>query len=335
MSTVTTLPPAPSRADPLNFADVADTFVAALPTFGTEINVVAGEVNTNATTASTAAGTATTQAGIATTQAGNAATSATNAYNSELAAAVSAASAAAIAGAFVGTSTSSLTIGTGNKTFVTQSGEQYTAGVTLSAVSAANTANYMLGQVVSYSGTSLVINVTVTSGSGTYADWNISLTGVQGPPGTGVTPQAVGFTLAGGTSSKTLTVLDTGTAVLLDVVQTLTNKTLDSVVLNNGYTEEVFTITDGASVDINPANGSIQTWTLGANRTATAGSFAAGQSILIGIDDGTAYSLTWPTITWSKVGGSGTAPTLTTTGRTWIILWKVSSTLYGSLLGSA
>ena len=132
------------------------------------------------------------------------------------------------------------------------------------------------------------------------------------------------------TSSVTSAITTERTAV-----STLTNKTLNSVVLNDGYTEEVFTITDGAAVDLNPANGSIQTWTLGANRTATASSFAAGQSIILGVDDGTAFSLTWPAIVWSKVGGSGTAPTLTATGRTWVVLWKVNSTLYGSLLGSA
>lgn len=104
---------------------------------------------------------------------------------------------------------------------------------------------------------------------------------------------------------------------------------------NKTLTEVVYVITDAASVDLNPVNGGIQTWTLGANRTATAGSFVAGQSLILGIDDGSAYSLTWPTITWTKVGGSGTTPTLTATGRTWIVLWKVGTTLYGSLLGSA
>lgn len=334
MTIIATLPPAPSRADPSTFATKADALLGALDGFVTETNLVAGEVNTNATTATTQAGIATTQAGnastsagTATTQASNAATSATNAYNSELAAAASAASAAAIAGAFVGTSTSSLTIGTGNKTFVTQIGEQYTAGVTLSAVSAANTANYMLGQVVSYSGTSLVINVTVTSGSGTYADWNISLTGVQGPqgnPGTGVTPQAVGFTLTGGTSVRTLTVDQTGTAVTLTGVQTLTNKTI---------TEIVYTLT-GTTPALSATNGSVQTWTLTANSTPT-NSLTSGQSIILGINDGTAYSVTWPSVTWTKVGGSGTAPTLTATGSTWVVLWMVGATLYGSLLGSA
>lgn len=106
----------------------------------------------------------------------------------------------------------------------------------------------------------------------------------------------------------------------------LTNKTI---------TDIVYTITDGASVDLNPSNGGVQFWTLGANRTATASSFASGQSMILGINDGTGYSLTFPSITWTKQGGGGTAPTLNTTAWTWIVLWKANSTLYGSYLGDA
>lgn len=129
-----------------------------------------------------------------------------------------------------------------------------------------------------------------------------------------------GVSSVNGLTGDVINIATTNTA------QNFTNKTL---------TEVVYVITDGAAVDLNPINGSIQTWTLGANRTATASSFAAGQSIILGVDDGSAYSLTWPSVTWTKVGGSGTAPTLTATGRTWVVLWKVNSTLYGSLLGSA
>lgn len=89
MTTITALPPAPDRGDPVNFADKADAWVAALPTFGTEANAVAGEINTAASTASTAATTATTQAGIATTQAGIATTKASEALASANAAAAS------------------------------------------------------------------------------------------------------------------------------------------------------------------------------------------------------------------------------------------------------
>lgn len=79
MSTVTPLPTPPSRQDPINFSERADNFLGALPTFGTELNLVAGEVNTNALNAETSASTATTQAGIATTQAGIATTKASEA----------------------------------------------------------------------------------------------------------------------------------------------------------------------------------------------------------------------------------------------------------------
>lgn len=118
-------------------------------------------------------------------------------------------------------------------------------------------------------------------------------------------------------------------AVATDLTQTLSNKTITDLVFDGDYTEEVFTISDGASVDLDPSNGTIQLWTLGANRTPTATGFAAGQSMTLMVDDGTAYTITWPSVTW--VGGS--APTLATTGYTVIELWKVSTTLYGALVG--
>lgn len=79
MTTISPLPDPPSRADPANFAARGDAFMAALPTFQSETNLVAGEVNADAATASSAASTATTQAGIATTQASNALASANSA----------------------------------------------------------------------------------------------------------------------------------------------------------------------------------------------------------------------------------------------------------------
>ena len=111
-----------------------------------------------------------------------------------------------------------------------------------------------------------------------------------------------------------------------------TAPSLSGVVLNDGYTEEVYAVVDAAGVAISPTNGSIQTWTLGASRTPTAGTWAAGQSITLMIDDGTAYTVTWTTLAVTWVGGS--APTLATTGFTVIQLWKVGSTIYGALTGS-
>jgi len=99
--------------------------------------------------------------------------------------------------------------------------------------------------------------------------------------------------------------------------------------------DTVHTITDGAAFEIDPANGSIQVVTLGASRTPAATNFEAGQVVLLGIDDGSAYTITWSTVnpTWVKVGGTGAAPTLATTGYTWILLWKVSTTIYATEVG--
>lgn len=137
------------------------------------------------------------------------------------------------------------------------------------------------------------------------------------------------------------------TFISLTGVQTLTNKTLTSPVLNTptiasptqtGTTvETVFTITDAAAFEINPANGSIQVITLGASRTPKGTSFANGQAITLGIDDGTAYTLAWSDTTFGAtgvkwIGGSG--PALATSGYTWVTLWKVGGQVYGSLAGS-
>ena len=115
---------------------------------------------------------------------------------------------------------------------------------------------------------------------------------------------------------------------------TLTNKTLTSPIFNDGYTEEVFAVT-GTMPVLSPTNGSIQTWTLSGNSTPTAGTWASGQSVTLMVNDGSAYTINWASmsVTW-KTGG-GTAPTLLTTGYTVIELVKVGSTIYGWLAGDA
>ena len=146
------------------------------------------------------------------------------------------------------------------------------------------------------------------------------------------------ITTASGTqtlTNKTIAFADntlTGVAGVT-ATQTLTNKTVEKLVLNDGYTEEVFAITDDTTVNLDPNNGSIQTWTLGANRTPGQANWAAGQSITLMIDDGTARTITWSTlnVVWETNGGS--APTLDLTGFTVIVLWKVGTTIYGARVG--
>jgi collagen type VII alpha len=108
--------------------------------------------------------------------------------------------------------------------------------------------------------------------------------------------------------------------------------TATSLKLSGAFDENVYAVVDAAGVALTPQNGTIQTWTLGASRTPTAGTWDAGESMTLMINDGTAYTITWTTLGIVWVGG--TAPTLATTGYTVIELWKVGSTIYGALVGN-
>lgn len=90
-----------------------------------------------------------------------------------------------------------------------------------------------------------------------------------------------------------------------------------------------FTVT-GTTPSIDPANGNIQKWALTAASTPTS-ALVDGQMIALGIDDGTANTITWFTITWETGGGS--TPTLETTGDTWVILWKTDGETHGAKVG--
>lgn len=168
---------------------------------------------------------------------------------------------------------------------------------------------------------------TLTAGSGisiTNGSGSITIAATGGGmvyPGAGI-PNSTGS--AWGTSYSTT---GSGTVVAL-----ATSPTVSGITINDGYTEEVYAVVDAAGVALSPTNGSIQTWTLGASRTPTSGTWAAGQSMTLMINDGTAYTVTWTTLAVTWAGGS--APTLATTGFTVIELWKVGTTIYGALVGN-
>jgi uncharacterized membrane protein YgcG len=141
------------------------------------------------------------------------ANSATNSQASATAAQAAAAQAAVYAAALSGTSTSSVLIATGAKSFTASTGKQWVAGQFLILASAANNLNYMHGTVTSYNSTTgaLVMNITDVGGSGTLADWVISVAGTQGPVNT--------MTYTARTSNTQLTAADfSGTSrIMVDV----------------------------------------------------------------------------------------------------------------------
>ena len=199
------------------FKTELDTFfLSSLPTFSTQaesarLAIVASEsaAASSAATATTQAGIATTQAGIATTQAGNAATSAASALNAP------------------GSSATSTT-----STLVTiQTGNAFSVGQTVVLASAADVANQMIGQITAHnSGTgSLTVNVNAIGGSGTLADWIISLSA-----------------------------LNASTSVTWTGKQTF-----------KGYGDTVYAITDGAAFAIDPENGAVQTVTQARHQPCT------------------------------------------------------------------
>jgi hypothetical protein len=75
------------------------------------------------------------------------------------------------------TSSSSVAIGTGSKTFTVTAGKSFVPGMWLViADTAAPTTNAMYAQVSSYSGTTLIVDSAVVTGSGTKTAWQISQT---------------------------------------------------------------------------------------------------------------------------------------------------------------
>lgn len=177
-------------------------------------------------------------------------------------------------------------------------------------------------QLLANNGSGGFSNVTVGSGL-SYSAGSLTATGSMVYPGAGIA-------VSTGSAWTTSLTAPSGTIVGTTDTQTLSNKTL------TGTQETVYAITDGAAFEINPANGGIQTITLGASRTPKGTNFAAGQSVTLMVNDGTAYTITWTDTTFGTSGvawAGGTAPTLATTGYTVIELWKVGTQVYGAYVG--
>ena len=148
-----------------------------------------------------------------------------------------------------------------------------------------------------------------TGGYAAYSDTTANFTGTLQNGGSNVVVDTdIGSTVQGYDANTTTS---TNT-------QTLTNKTVrDTVYALSG-------------VAFDATNGAVQTKTLAANTTFT-DSLSSGDAIVLQLEAGASYTVTWPTMTWVTSGGN-VAPTLT--AKDTLVFWKVSSVLYGAYTGS-
>ena len=80
-------------------------------------------------------------------------------------------------GYFIATSTSSVAVGSGSKTFtLVESGARaWSIGATLHVADSATPANFMEGVITAYAHPSVTISASTTGGSGTHAAWSFGL----------------------------------------------------------------------------------------------------------------------------------------------------------------
>ena len=152
--------------------------------------------------------------------------------------------------------------------------------------------------------------------------------------GTGATTAASSLTALGAlpTTGGTMTGAiafaggQTFTGALPTTGGTMTgNLTLDA------YTEKVATLATSGTIALNPATGTTLSCAAAGTVTFT-DSLSSGQSISLLLTGGSSYTMTWPTTTWVTAAGN-TAPTLSASNT--LVFWKISSTLYGALVGKS
>ena len=159
----------------------------------------------------------------------------------------------------------------------------------------------------------------------------------------GITATAAELNILDGVTATTaeLNILDGVTATTAELnyndITTLGTSQASKVVtadangdvkFSNAIVETVYSLT-GTALD--PNNGTVQTKTIGASTTFT-DSLSSGESMSLHLTSASSYTITWPTITW--ITGTGNiAPTLTAADT--VVLFKISTTLYGVWIGSS
>lgn len=210
------------------------------------------------------------------------------------------------------TSTANNSIGLGSKSFnfTTTNNLGWTLGARLRVVNTANAANWMTGLITSITTFSVTINIDLVGGSGTFASWEIGLTGESGQAGAiGATgPQGPAGLLTSGSAAGN-TPYWNGTAWVVNT----------SNIHNNGGNVGIGTTTPTSKLEVNGA--ATNTTALNAGSSSTidfaqsnlAYTSATGTAITLqNLKNGGAYTLIFTNNT-----ASGTV-TFTASGLTFV-----------------
>lgn len=208
----------------------------------------------------------------------------------------------------IGTSTDSLSLTTGSKTFTTQTYLQYTVGTQVTITNSADLSKYMSGQVTAYNNTtgSITVNVLSVIGTGTFSTWSISLSGAAGATG------ATGATGAAGApnvlSIGTVNVGTAGASITGTSPSQILNLTLPTAPPNTLTIGTVTSGTAGASITGTAPNQvlnlTLQTGAKGDKGTIFRGAWSAGTAYAV--DDLSTFSGT--TYIRLIAGTTATAP---------------------------
>ena len=339
---ISTLPSPPSRQDPTNFADEADAFLGALPTFQSEANAlgsyidgVGADIETDANAAAASA-------------------TAAAASASSAAAAQGAAEAAANVSVWVsGTTYSAGDVVYSPSTYFTY---RATSGLTSTVDPATDTANWTL---IGIGGTAAlsILNTTATQGqtafTGSYTAGSVivTLNGV-------ILTDTVDYTATDGTTVTLSTGADAGdevgiigfpTFVVADTLSlsggTLTGPltgtsasfssgTVSGEFIAGSYNETYVSLSAGASVDIDCETGNVFALTTDQNTTLTFSNPPASGTaygFMLKLTAGGTHTITYPaSVDWA----AATAPDAPASGETDVLVFTTTdggTTWYGAL----
>lgn len=200
-------------------------YITALGNLAADIAAVAAQVLTNAGTASSAAATAVSAPGTS------------------------------------ATSTTSLAIGSGTKNLTVQAGKSIPVGASVKIARTSDVTAWMHGGVVSYDSGTGALQVLVpsgdTNGSGTFANWTVSLSAPRGPQGlSGLDGADFALTKTSRNSGNNATITSGDVGKWFSYTGTLTQAVTSAVTLGNGFT--VFLSNDSAGFPVIDPNGAEQ-----------------------------------------------------------------------------